>query len=115
MAHSHTLDELLARWDEAHSKGLDLSAEELCAALQETGCAASPAPDVLARLREQIRGLKEVDGLLRTQSWSRDRARADVELNEAVPVIEQRYAIQSHLAKGGLGTVFIAEDQELRR
>jgi len=107
MPHSHTLDELLARWDEAQSKGRDLSAEELCATRS--------SPDLLVALREQIRGLKEVDGLLRTQGWKSERERADVDLGQAEPVTEQRYAIQSHLAKGGLGTVFIAEDRELRR
>ncbi|HZN34675.1 MAG TPA: protein kinase [Pirellulaceae bacterium] len=114
MAHSNTLDELLARWDEAHSRGLELSPEELCAALPLADTAPA-APDFLARLREQIRGLKEVDGLLRAQVRSSDPAPADVDLDGIMPITEQRYVIQSHLAKGGLGTVFIAEDQELRR
>ncbi len=105
MPHTRTLDELLARWGEAHSQGQDLSAEELCATRS--------SPDLLVALREQIRGLKEVDGLLRSQNWTDETT--DSDLRGVMPVTEQRYAINSHLAKGGLGTVFIAEDQELRR
>jgi serine/threonine-protein kinase len=106
MPHTRTLDELLARWDQAYSNGQDPSAEELCAS--------HSSPELVLALREQIRGLKEMDGLLRTQTWSLNR-QADVELPEGTAVTEQRYAIQSHLAKGGLGTVFVAEDRELRR
>jgi serine/threonine protein kinase len=107
MPHSHTLDELLARWDEAYHNGRELSAEELCAP--------HAPPDLLANVRDQIRVLKQMDGLLRTHAWTNSRGRADTDLGGVEPVTHERYAIQSHLAKGGLGTVFIAVDQELRR
>jgi len=107
MPHSQTLDDLLARWDEAYHNGLELSAEELCAS--------HSSPDLLLEVREQILALKEMDGLLKTHSWTADRDWADTNLPGVVPQTAQRYTIQSHLAKGGLGTVFIAEDQELRR
>ena len=107
MPHSHTLDELLARWDEAYHNGRELSAEELCIS--------QSSPDLLARVRDHIGALKKMDGLLKVHGWAEDRDSADTDLAAIEPVTQQRYAIRTHLAKGGLGTVFIAEDQELRR
>ncbi len=107
MPHSNTLDELLARWDEAYHNGQDLSAEELCNA--------HSSPDLLGRVREHIRLWKRMDGLLKTHCWTPGRDSADIDLAAVEPMTHERYAIQSHLAKGGLGTVFVAEDLELRR
>ncbi|MCI0360000.1 MAG: serine/threonine protein kinase [Planctomycetaceae bacterium] len=107
MPHTTTLDELLTRWDEAYTNGREISAEELCRP--------HSSPDLLVAVRDHIRALKQMDGLLKTHCWINDQERVDTELGPVEPVTHQRYAIQSHLAKGGLGTVFVAEDQELRR
>ncbi|HEX5104810.1 MAG TPA: protein kinase [Pirellulaceae bacterium] len=107
MPHSQTLEQLLAHWDEAYHNGVELSAEELCAS--------HSSPDLLLEVREQIEALKEVDGLLKTHAWTTERGRSDTDLPGVFPSTEQRYSIHSHLARGGLGTVFIAEDRELRR
>lgn len=107
MLDTYALDDLLARWDEAYHNGRDVSAEELCAA--------NSSPDLLVALRKQISALKKVAGMLKTHPWPGDCDDLDTDLRGVLPIAEQRYTIQSHLAKGGLGTVFIAEDCELRR
>ena len=94
MPHSHTLDELLARWDEAYHNGRDLSAEELCVALVSR----------FARRAARANPRAEGSGWSAQDAWLDDRSRpVRYELAGVAPVTEQRYAIQSHLAKGRPG------------
>jgi serine/threonine-protein kinase len=95
MADEATVNDLLLAWEDAVDAGADPSPEELCRA----------HPELIERVRAEVHKLK--------------RMRPDRGPLDAGPPQEEfahlRYQpVQLH-ARGGVGEVFVARDQELRR
>jgi serine/threonine protein kinase/Flp pilus assembly protein TadD len=107
--------ELLARWDELHRQGKDVPAEELCA-----GC-----PELAAELDRRIGILRALDGPLDTMtvecpSLRIENARGSTErgaepASGSAGAQAARYRRLWLHARGGLGEVFVAHDEELNR
>ncbi len=107
------LGELLLRWDELRRQGRIVSAEDLC----------TTSPELVDELRRRIAVVREIDSVLDFEpaesaatpevepSRGANRERALPEILSAVAV----YRPQRHHARGGLGEVLTARQEELDR
>ncbi|GEM_PF-3189152 len=124
MIDEQTIDVLLSRWQESWSNGQDVSAEELC----------SECPELTDRLKARIQPLRAQAQLTETAVETADEsagartgtervgsARLSTQQSGGTPVRgarvsgESRFRILNAHAKGGLGEVFVAQDDELER
>jgi hypothetical protein len=107
MSSDTSLNVLLVRWAEARRSGQAVTPEELC----------QDCPDRLAELRQQIRALELIWPLVANEVA--DTVDATLPLPSAVapasPAGGGRYRPVRPHAKGGLGEVLVAEDEELHR
>ncbi len=98
MTHEDQLAELLERWEETLSTGRTVTPEDLC----------HECPDLLNDFRGLLARLGAVNAVLAGHgATSPEELTARVEAG--------RYRPLSFHAQGGLGIVFVAEDEELRR
>lgn len=99
--------ELLDKWEQLRSAGIDPSVEEICA----------ECPDLIERVRECIAALKATDWLcqpLALADTSAVRAKeAETERIEGVQLGE--YTILEELGRGGMGQVFRAVHRRMNR
>jgi len=119
-----TLDILLSRWQELWSKGQEVSTEELC----------RDCPEFVDSVDERIQSLKAQARLTETAQETADEsaftrgstqrdgnARISTQQTPGAPSSggivsgDSRYRILNAHAKGGLGEVFVAQDDELDR
>jgi tetratricopeptide (TPR) repeat protein len=118
MADQSTVNELLLRWQELRDQGRAVSPEELCAG----------RPDLLDDLRRQVEALRSMERFLGTTGGTPPSAahpeaptvRAGKEREAAaaageVPLVGSRYRPLRLHARGGLGEVYLARDEELSR
>jgi tetratricopeptide (TPR) repeat protein/tRNA A-37 threonylcarbamoyl transferase component Bud32 len=126
MENSITVSELVLRWQELRDQGRSVSAEELC-----TGC-----PELLEELKRQIEALQSMQQFLDTSAsgapsaatpetlltvveverqTSGQRGDDDATPGSDEPRVRSRYQPLRLHAKGGLGEVFVARDEELPR
>jgi tetratricopeptide (TPR) repeat protein len=115
MAGASTVNELLLRWQELREQGRPVSAEELCAG----------RPELLDDLRRQIEALRSMEQFLGATGDTPESAghpaapstRPGGETAAAgeAPLVGARYRPLRLHARGGLGEVFVARDEELSR
>lgn len=111
MSDDVSLDDLLDEWERCRDEGRPVSPEELC-----RNC-----PELLPALREQVARLQRLDRFLRDDatddatlpSAPGPAPRWDVPVGGPLPGGRYR-PVQFH-ARGGLGEVFLARDEELLR
>ena len=97
MANEQSLEDLLDRWEALNEQGESITPEELC----------RDCPELLAEFRRRIRELTVIDHFLRGGEEADPEPPADVRAGRYRPV--------RLLARGGLGEVFVAVDEELSR
>ena len=126
MANPSSVRELVLRWQELRDQGRSVSAEELCA-----GC-----PEQLEELKRQIEALRSMQrfldtsagdapsaatpGTLVTGGEAEEQSAAGLGEDAATPesdapLVGSRYRPLRLHAQGGLGEVFVAQDEELSR
>ncbi len=107
MSNAELLDELLMRWEDEHDQGRDLTPEELCRA----------APHLVGRVAQEIAKLKQFRSTPRVATTPIPPPSQP--MGSPPPPVKAfaglRYAPRRHHASGGLGDVFVAQDQELDR
>jgi tetratricopeptide (TPR) repeat protein/tRNA A-37 threonylcarbamoyl transferase component Bud32 len=107
------ISDLLVQWDEARDQGHLLTPEELC-----RNC-----PELVTEVERHIRALRKLGSLLDTRDTDAETPpsappatpHASVSLELAVAKGESRYTPTKFHAAGGLGEVYKAHDEELRR
>ncbi len=103
------LEEILLRWDDRRSRGEPFVLEELCL----------DCPERLEEARRLIRMLEGLDGLIGTKeetTASDISAAGDYELSAEDEVsLDARCRVRRSHARGGLGEVYVAWDEGLRR
>ncbi len=124
MANTASVNELVQRWQDLHQRGRSVSAEELC----------TENPELLDELRRQIQALMAMEQFLGTADDGPDASPAgtpapanraetpNVHLGETsatatsgAPLAGSRYRPLRLHAQGGLGEVYLAQDEELSR
>ena len=113
MSDESLLDNLLDRWEQAAEEGREIQAEQLC----------QDHPDLLPRLQAQIEKLKAVSSKL--EDWKTPEAGEPTVAHSRSTTTGQEghsdvrlltsFSQLRFLAKGGLGVVFEAEDDQLHR
>ncbi len=111
------IDELLDRWDEERSAGRQPDLQRLC----------QDHPEALPVLREQIRAFEQMDQLLKRNQPATLNTSAEngspasagsqvssVSVGSIVSTAARYRVIKSH-ARGGLGEVLVAQDEQLAR
>lgn len=108
------IDELLDRWDDEQAAGRVPDLSRLC----------NDHPELLPRLQERIRIFQQMEQILKsdletTLKTTQDAGRSDPvkwssAVNSVIDGVVKYRIIESH-ARGGLGEVLIAEDQQLSR
>jgi serine/threonine protein kinase len=99
------LDELLLRWEELLEQGQTPSAEELC----------EDCPELAESLARRIRLLSDMSAVYGNAPTPQSAAQSDtVGVGEAV-LTQSSYRIVRLHARGGLGEVLVAKDEELGR
>src|SRR5579864_3789764 len=105
------VDELLIDWELQRQKGTPITPEELCRA----------CPELLDEVKQRIAEQMKVDELLATPAQSDTGLKAAARLSLGEPQVLADLATQSKFhnlrfhAKGGLGEVWIADDETLGR
>ena len=111
------IDQLLDRWDEERLAGRQPDLQQLC----------QNHPEALPVLREQIRAFQQMDELLKrsqpatfnapTEHGSPASAKTQVSLVSAGSIVSTaaRYRVIKSHARGGLGEVLLAQDEQLPR
>jgi eukaryotic-like serine/threonine-protein kinase len=107
------LGELLLRWDELRRQGRIVSAEDLC----------RTAPELLDELRRRIEAVRDMDAVLDIKATELVVPPQDSGPNRAIgnrdlPGILSALAVyrpERHYARGGLGEVLTARQEELDR
>src|SRR5690349_2694916 len=126
MANTTSVSDLVLRWQELRDQGRSVSAEELCA----------DRPEQLEELKRQIEALRSMQRFLGTSGGGPPGAATPLTLvtgaeaekqsaaqlgedvatpESSAPLVASRYRPLRLHAKGGLGEVFVAQDEELCR
>jgi tRNA A-37 threonylcarbamoyl transferase component Bud32 len=111
MAFDARLDALLERWEELQEEGIEASPEELC----------SNCPELLDEFKRRIEALRQMDHKLKTHHGTEMKTLPFSAEDAAEPPatsglsVYTRYAGLRYHARGGLGVVYAAHDQHLRR
>src|SRR5947209_6948542 len=108
MTRDPRLDDLLLDWEQGREQGRTLSAEELC----------RDCPELLPALRGRIQALQVVDAMLGpdanpTPPSSRWEPSSDHV--GALLMTRAQYRVLRLHARGGLGEVLVARDEDLQR
>ena len=111
------IDQLLDRWDEERGTGRQPDLQRLC----------QDHPEALPVLREQIRAFEQMDQLLKrnqpatfntpTENGSSVVPGSSADLVSAGSIVSTatRYRVIKSHARGGLGEVLLAQDEQLAR
>jgi serine/threonine-protein kinase len=102
MSNEERLEQLLDLWEESHEQGDVLPPEELC----------RDCPELLEQLKQRIRCLQAIDSFMQVSTLPYEDAPLPVELGALAGL---RYRPLRFLDRGGLGELYIALDEELRR
>jgi len=104
--------DLLVEWDELHRQGHDVSPEDLC----------SECPELVEELRRRIDTFRNIGDVLATGPIdclsTPGGAQSNVAARYNLPDVmraEAKYRPQRHHARGGLGEVLAAQQEELNR
>ncbi|MCA9124730.1 MAG: serine/threonine protein kinase [Planctomycetaceae bacterium] len=95
------IDDLLDRWEEFREAGRSISIEELC----------QDCPELQDALRQQIRELEWVDGVMATQDSSGNTVVDGFEIPKALG----RFRLDEQIGEGGFGQVWKGFDPKLER
>jgi serine/threonine protein kinase len=96
------LEELLDQWEDSREKGTPVSPEELC----------RDAPELLDELKRRVKNLDAFDRFLCATVVNAEGADSD----DSLPVMQPgRYRPMRRYARGGMGDVYVAHDDELNR
>ena len=98
--HDPRIDELLDEWEELAERGEHATPEELCA----------EAPELLDVLQQKIEALQSVDEFL-----GKGVAEEEAPVREGEPITESNFTGLKFHAKGGIGEIFRARDEEFNR
>ncbi len=113
LAAEDRLVDLLVRWDDLRRHGRDATAEELC----------PDSPELAEELRVRIEALCGIDPVLQIAQTAlafapEDSARSEPAVDRGVPDVMRALAVyrpQRRHARGGLGEVLAAQQEELSR
>jgi serine/threonine-protein kinase len=111
MPDENRIDDLLDRWEEAQEQGKSISIEEICA----------DTPELLSEMRRRVKMLEAVNQRLETRDSTADTGplplgTAGIAGPGAESLLAQiKYGGFRYHAEGGLGVVYVAQDQMLNR
>ena len=99
------LAELLVRWEEAHERGHDLPAQELC----------RECPHLAGELARRIEALKATSWLDKPVEVTHIQAQPNPSSPSEPRTLAGRYRLDDLIAEGGFAQVFKGYDRELQR